>query len=570
MRLPLRSLALLLLTLLLGCSDPAAPFVRQPITVSLTADGDTRTLTTEAATVRQLLEEAAITLSETDEVIPPLFTPLTAELAVRVVRVTETIAIIEQSIPFERKIVRNEAMAADDPPLIIQGGRAGVQELTMRIVTRDGLEVERRVTQVTTITESQDEIVMVGLGRGVASNVTFGGLLAYISGGNAVLLRGATAFPEFLPVGGELDGRVFALSPTGSHLLYTRVPTDTADTSLFNNLWVLSTERESEPRPLGVNNVLWADWNPSRTAALQIGYTTALATSLPPGWEANNDLWVGDLLASGDFTPEKLVDSYPATYGWWGGNYAWSPDGRFMAYSYADEVGLINLEALRREAEEAANPRATPQPEGLSARQPLQRFTEYDTRAEWVWVPSLTWSPDSRYLAFTQHGGPATEAAEFDTWVVDVASGANGRFVPQAGIWAYPRWSPAPPNGQSQIAYLRSSDPLDSLRSSYTLWLMDTDGSNGRQLYPPLGENSYFDRNEQFLAWSGTGQDMAFVFNNDLYLLNVTSGASYRVTQNTGSVSHPTWAPYGTAVTAALPQLDTAPLPTPLPERSEE
>ena len=554
---------------LLGCSTPTAEFAPQPIPISLTADGDTRQLTTTAATVRQFLEEAQLELSPTDEVTPPLFTPLTADMAVRVVRVTESIELIEQSIPFERKIIRNEAMAADAPPVIIQGGRAGLEELTLRIVYRDGLEAERRITQVTLLSASQDEIVMLGLGSGLTTrNVTFGGLLAYISGGsNAVLLRGETALPEFLPIGGELDGRVFALSPTGSHLLYTRVPTDTADTTLFNSLWVISTERGRAPQPLAVNNVLWADWNPSQTSPLQIGYTTALATNLPPGWEANNDLWVGDLATSGRLEAQKLVDSYPATYGWWGGHYAWSPNGRFMAYSYADEVGIIDVAALREEAETAAQatPTAstpTPAPEGISARQALQRFTAYETRADWVWLPSLSWSPDGRYLAFTQHASPTSGLSEFDLWVVDVQGGVSGRLVPQAGIWGYPRWSPLTADEQSGVAHLRATEAQDSLRSGYVLWLMDGDGSNGRQIYPPLGETSYFGREEQFLAWGSSGQDVAFIFNNDLYLLNLQTGESFRVTQGEGVASQPTWAPYGAGATAELSSIQANEVPT--------
>ncbi|MCB0037105.1 MAG: DUF348 domain-containing protein [Anaerolineales bacterium] len=545
--------------ILSACADPAAQFSRQPLTVTLTADGETQTLTTSATNVRELLEEAQITLSDTDEVSPPLFTPLTADLSVRIVRVTESIEIIERSIPFERKIVRSDTLGEEDPPRIIQGGQAGLEELTVRIVYRDGLEFERRVTQVNVVTESQDEVVMVGVGVTIPDNVTFGGVLAYISSGNAIIMRGATAFPEPLEIGGDLDRRVFTLSPTGSHLLYTRVPTNTSDSTLFNSLWVISTVRGSQPRPLGVNNVLWADWNPSRTRALEIAYTTAIATDLPPGWEANNDLWLGDVLTdeTAAFEPERLVDSYPATYGWWGGNYKWAPNGRYIAYSYADEVGIIDIETIATAQEEGELE------EGVQQRQSLKRFVEYDTRADWVWLPSLSWSPDSRYLAYSQHGGETPAEAVFDTWVIDVNSQVDGRFVPQAGIWGYPRWSPEEPASQtSQIAFLRSIDPVDSLRSSYTLWLMDTDGSNARQIYPTAGEISYFSVDEQFMTWNGTGRDMAFVFNDDLYLLNLTTGNSFRITQNETVISHPTWAPYGTAVTADLASPAEGEIPT--------
>jgi len=503
--------------------------------VSLTVDGTTHNLTTDAANVRELLEEAGVSTEPTDEIAPPPFTPLQDGMAVSVVRVSEQIEVIEESIPFARRIVRSEAMGADESPRIIQGGRAGLQEIRVRVVYRDGAEVERQRTQVTLIEEPQDEILMVGVGANPGA-VSFPGVLAYISGGNTVLLRGSTILPEQLETGENLDGRVFSLSPTGSHLLYSRIMSDTGQ---FNNtLWVVRTERGAEPQRLDVNNVLWADWNPSLTDSREIAYTTGNPVDQPPGWEANNDLWIASLRTNDDSLTNvrQVVDVYPATYGWWGGNYAWSPSGRYIAYSYADEVGVIDLEAGDDEQ-----------------RIQLHTFTEYNTRANWVWVPSLTWSPNGGYLAFTAHGGDGPEAMVFDTWVANVANGVAGRFVEQAGMWSHPNWSPfvdPASRRESQIAFLKASTPVDSLRSNYTLWLMDADGSNARQIYPPAGENSRFPRERQFMAWGPSGRDMAFIFNDDLYLFNVDDDSAYRVTEDDIAASRPTWAPYGAAITS--------------------
>jgi len=526
--------ALFCLLALASCNgQPAVDAGPQSFQVSLTVDGTTHNLTTDATNVRELLEEAGVSTEPTDEISPPPFTPLQDGMAVSVVRVSEQIEVIEESIPFARRIVRSEAMSADESPRIIQGGRAGLQEIRVRVVFRDGEEVERQRTQVTLIEEPQDEIVMVGVGANPGA-VTFPGTIAYISGGNTVLLRGSTILPEQVETGGNLDGRVFSLSPTGSHLLYTRIMSDTGQ---FNNsLWVVSTERGAEPQQIEVDNVLWADWNPSLTGSQEIAYTTGNPVDQPPGWEANNDLWVATLRSSeGSLTNvRQMVDVYPATYGWWGGNYAWSPDGRYIAYSYADEVGVIDLESG-----------------GDEQRIQLRTFAEYNTRANWVWVPSLTWSPDGAYLAFTAHGGDDTEAMVFGTWVVNVTSGVAGRFVEQAGMWSHPYWSPFIDQAnrqESQIAFLKATTPLDSLRSNYTLWLMDADGSNARQVYPPAGENSRFPREKQFMAWGPSGRDMAFIFNDDLYLYNVVEGSAYRVTEDDIAASRPTWAPYGAAI----------------------
>jgi resuscitation-promoting factor RpfB len=551
-------LATLLVILLLGCAAPPEQLgPRQPVSVTLIADGETRTLTSEATNVRELLAEAGVTLDEADEVTPPAFTPLTDGLRVTVARISDSLEIIEQIIPFDRKIVRNEAMDADADPLILQGGRAGLQELTVRIIYRDGLEVDRQTTVINVIEPAQDEIMMIGIGA-AAANVVFAGTLAYISGGASVILRGVSAFPEQLNTGAGLDQRVYALSPNGDYLLYTRVTTETTS---FNSLWVIDTERGSEPRPLGVENVLWAGWNPARAGQPQIAFTTGEAIDLLPGWEANNDLWLGDLpLDPADpFEPAQLAETYPAAYGWWGGAYAWSPDGRAIAYSFANEVGLIDLRYNEEDD--------SPWPQAVYLR--LHRFPEYNTRAAWVWTPSLSWSPDGRFLAYTVHRGENGESEGFDTRVVDTFTGFNGRFLEQTGIWSHPHWSPngvdplRPAVRASQIAFLRAANPFDSQRSVYALWLMDRDGSNPRQVYPAAGENSRFPLEQQFMAWSPTGRDIAFIYNDALYLLNLDSGQARRVTQDDNVARNPTWAPYGAAVPSSLPETEIRPLATP-------
>jgi resuscitation-promoting factor RpfB len=539
----------LLILLLIGCATPPEQLgPREPVTVTLVVDAETRTLTSAATNVRELLVEAGVTLGESDEVTPPPFTPLSDGLRVTVARISDSLEIIEQIIPFDRKIVRNEAMDADAEPLILQGGRPGLQELTVRIIYRDGLEVDRQTTVIHVVEAAQDEIMMIGIGA-TAGNLTFAGMLAYISGGASVILRGASAFPEQLNTGPGLDQRVFTLSPDGSYLLYTRTTTETTS---FNSLWVISTERGAEPQPLGIENVLWAGWNPARAAQPQIAYSAGVPIDLLPGWEANNDLWLGDLPLSETipFDPEQLIESYPASYGWWGGSYAWSPDGRALAYSFADEVGLIDLE-------------------NGAVHLRLHRFPEYNTRAAWVWTPSLSWSPDGRYLAYTVHRGENGESKGFDTRVVDTFTGVNGRFLEQTGMWSHPHWSPPltdpfrPANAVSQIAFLRATNPFDSQRSSYTLWLMDRDGSNPRQIYPPAGESSRFPLEQQFMAWSATGRDMAFIYNDALYLLNLDSGQARRITQDDNVARSPTWAPYGAAVPSTLPETEIRPLSTP-------
>ncbi len=516
----------LLIFVLTACGEGLVETaVTNPITLTVIVDGETTTISSDGETVRAVLTQSGIILDAADEVDPPLFTPVEEGMSIRITRISDSLEVVERSIPFARKIVRNESMSAADPDVIIQAGKTGLQEETIRIVYRDGLETERWVTQVTVIEPAQDEIIMTGIGAG-RSNVNFEGSLAYISDGTAVILRGLTAFPEQINTGSGLDGRVFSLSPSGSHLLYTRVLTDSV--SFNNELWIVGAERGASPHSLGIKNVLWADWDPSRL--LSIAYTTAIATNLPPGWEANNDLWLGEVreTAVNPIESEQIIEAYPATYGWWGGNFAWSPKGRIIAYSYADEVGLIDTDARQDE----------------ERRTRLHTFTEYNTLTDWVWVPVLTWSPDGRFLAFTDHNNPDPEVTQFDSWIIDTESGTAAQFVDRVGMWGHLNWSPAEEDG-GQILHLQAVDVQDSLRSAYTLWLMDQDGSNGRQLYPPANEISYFSIDPAFMAWSPDGRAFSFIYDDALYLFDLQTETAQRINQDDAQISHPSWSPYG-------------------------
>ena len=74
---------------------------------------------------------------------------------------------------------------------------------------------------------------------------------------------------------------------------------------------------------------------------------------------------------------------------------------------------------------------------------------------------------------------------------------------------------------------------------------MDRDGSNTRQLYPPAGENSRFPKGGEFMAWGPGGRDIAFVYDESLYFMNLDSGEARRITQDDSAIRNPTWAPYG-------------------------
>ncbi len=461
-------------------------------------------------------------------------------MPVTVIRVTETSEVIPESIPYERRIVRSAELSADDAPRLLQSGEPGLQEVSVRIVYRDGLEVERWPTAVSIIEPPVDEIILIGIGSN-RDAMAISGRLAYINDGRAIILEGSTDSPRQLDIEGRLDGRVFQLSPDGNHLLYTVNTTDNTDQISFRNeLWVTNTAEGNQPVPLQIDNVLWAGWDPAATSPSRIAYTTARSVALPPGWEANNDLWVMDIQFDGQQpAPTRLIETYPAAFAWWGGNYSWSPTGDRLAYAFADEIGLLSIPPSTT-SDGATGFAVSPEP----VRTILHSFSPYDTGADWAWVPPLGWSADGRYLAFVDHND---ETSNFDLWLADTGSSNKVVIVDGAGIWSAAQWSPAAEQSGSRIATLQTADAAAGEESSYALWLVDEDGSNSQRVFPPEGESGRFARSSQSLVWGPAGSTLAFIFDEALHILDLSSGDSFRAGQDDTISSHPSWAPYGAA-----------------------
>ena len=520
---------------------------RETIRVRVIADGTSEQFLTASETVEQALEEAGFTLNPSDEVRPPRNSPLPhglqsteEEITITIVRVTETVELIPESIPYKRRIIRSADLPPEDSPKILQTGSAGLREVNMRIVFRDGLEAERWPISVDIVEPPQDEIIMIAVSSR-RDAMSFRGRMAYVDDGRAIVLDGSTDFPRQLPIDARLDGRVFQLSPDGRYLLYSAAGEGAEPESFGNELWVVETTGEAVPRSLRVENVLWAGWDPSAVAVPRIAYSTARAVSLPPGWEANNDLWLLELSPDGSqTTPIRLVESYAPATAWWGGNYAWSPSGHRLAYAYADEVGLLDMPE-QSPVDGAQSPPAPP------SRTVLHTFQPYETGADWAWIPVLSWSSDGRYLAFSEHRVVEDDREQFNILLADTISGASVEFAGDAGIWSAVEWSPES-SSDARLATLLAVEPGLGEESAYRLWLADGDGSNATQVFPPDGETGRFGRSYQSLSWGPDSEQLAFIFDGALTILELSTGESYTSAADDTVSSHLTWAPYGAAV----------------------
>ena len=510
----------------------------QPNQVFIEVDGRRQTLTTEAQTVRDALTEANIILESLDRVSPDLYTHLEPGVVIEVTRVVEDDETEREVIPFERQIVTNEALNPGETK-IAQLGVNGEAEITIRVVYENGAEVSRREVSREVVIEPQPEILVVGP-EGELPAITIDGTIAYLANGNAWLMRDTSSGRRTLTTEGDLDGRVFDLSPDGRYLAYTRQLTDEIDLPL-NELWLASTAIINEPPvSLDIQGVLYAEWSPVISQSRLI-YSTAERTSNPPGWQANNDLWLLTLPRKASNSKPKSVELLPANtqglYPWWGMNFAWSPDGQNLAYARADQIGIITVSLTQ----------TLTVSDSLTI---LAEFTPLQTFSDWVWVPQLSWSTDGQFISAAIHGPSlTTEAPEdsqvFDLWLFSADGSVSAKIADQVGMWANPVW------GETGIAFGEAMNPLQSSTSRYTLQLIDRDGSNQRQIFP-ISSDTGVEFPE--MAWSPLNESLLFIDNGDLYLMTSPGSPPRQLTQDS-QASFPQWS----ATIAITPTLTVSP-----------
>jgi len=251
---------LALIALLAAC----APVADDLITITLIADGEKRSFDTSAVTVRDVLSETATTIGEYDRVTPVEHTLVENGMTIRVTRVEIQIEKVRQDIPFERRTVR-DASVPEGQTRLLEPGVTGIEELTYRVTFEDSVQVSRQLIQEVTTLEPRTEVILIGA-RAEIKPVPITGTVAYIADRNAWVMIENSADRHRRTFSGDLDGRVFAASPGGTHLLFTRSTTETGASAPINTLWLIeAATSEAEPIRLMAENVLWAEWEPGCT-----------------------------------------------------------------------------------------------------------------------------------------------------------------------------------------------------------------------------------------------------------------------------------------------------------------
>ena len=134
--------------------NPATP-------VQLTLYGTPLAVRTHSKTVADLLKEKNVKVDSKDTINPALTTPITANLAVSVIRNGIQVVTVEQPIDIPTQYV-NDGSLTFGATAVRQQGSAGKQAVTYQIDTEGGVEVSRKIIQQTTITPAVPKIIAIG------------------------------------------------------------------------------------------------------------------------------------------------------------------------------------------------------------------------------------------------------------------------------------------------------------------------------------------------------------------------------------------------------------------------
>lgn len=136
--------------------------IRGAIRLHVTADGQTRQVSMLTGSVGQALYLAGVELAENDEVSPSLDTPVTDGMDIVVSRIQIRFESEEQRIPYQVVYQDDSSMYLGKEKLYRQG-EEGVKELKMRVVVRDGVEVERQLVRENILEAAQNRIINKGV-----------------------------------------------------------------------------------------------------------------------------------------------------------------------------------------------------------------------------------------------------------------------------------------------------------------------------------------------------------------------------------------------------------------------
>ena len=129
--------------------------------LAIRVDGQVIHIRASAETVGAALADAGIPLVGLDASQPSESEPLPTDGQIRIIRITESVELIQQPIPFSVEYVSSNEVEIDEQE-ILQPGKYGLTVSRVRVRYEDGEEVARQVEEERTVRQPSNQIVGYG------------------------------------------------------------------------------------------------------------------------------------------------------------------------------------------------------------------------------------------------------------------------------------------------------------------------------------------------------------------------------------------------------------------------
>ncbi|MGM0877663.1 MAG: ubiquitin-like domain-containing protein [Bacillota bacterium] len=116
---------------------------------------------TTSTTVADFLKEQNVKLNELDKVEPALTEKVNEKSAITVTRVEKVTDVVEEPIAFD-VVTKNDSSIEKGEHKVIDSGKEGKQQKHYEVVMENGKEISRKLLKTKTVEESKDRVVALG------------------------------------------------------------------------------------------------------------------------------------------------------------------------------------------------------------------------------------------------------------------------------------------------------------------------------------------------------------------------------------------------------------------------
>ncbi|QGQ43919.1 G5 and 3D domain-containing protein [Metabacillus sediminilitoris] len=116
---------------------------------------------TTSTTVADFLKEQNVKLNELDKVEPALTDKIDDKRAITVTRIEKVTDVVEEPIAFD-VVTKNDKNIEKGEQKVIDSGKEGKQEKHFEVIIENGKEKSRKLLKTVTVAESEDRVVALG------------------------------------------------------------------------------------------------------------------------------------------------------------------------------------------------------------------------------------------------------------------------------------------------------------------------------------------------------------------------------------------------------------------------